>query len=398
VQIDHITFSNTGGAGLVTQTLAKAQMNLGHDVKVMTVIDSDLWSKPFQKPALTLAAAADEYLVSSGSEKTLFSLFRANLETLDGGGIRPGSIIHLHWVSGVLNQNSIQFLMDSGRKVVWTLHDMNPFTGGCHHSHSCQQFFTDCSSCPQAQPAYRRAVSINLRKKQLTKKYSNLRIVSPTSWMLERVTKSSVFRDQDCSEIPNPIDVAFFSQPNKLAARDQLGLSITDFVAVVIAKDLQDPNKNVGFALKALEQVAADVKVPLTLLLIGKNGASYSSSMLKVHWAGELDAVDASKVASAADCLLSSSIAESAGMTIVECAAMGIPAVALENGGTASLVENSVTGFLAKDLDSFATGVMTLATDKVLLKRLGNAAQQMSVRHKPDLISARYVDLYRSIK
>jgi glycosyltransferase involved in cell wall biosynthesis len=239
---------------------------------------------------------------------------------------------------------------------------------------------------------------MNLRKKQLDKKYSNLKIVTPTSWMQQQAKKSWVFRYQDCSEIPNPIDTAFLSQPNKLAARDQLGFSEKDFVSVVMAKDLQDPNKNVGLALKALEQVAVDTQLPLKLLLIGKNGASYSSPTLKVHWAGELDAVEASKVASAADCLLSSSIAESAGMTIVECAAMGIPAVAMENGGTASLIENSVTGVLAKDLESFAAGVMTLATDKVLLKKLGNAAQLMSLRHKPDLIAAKYVDLYSSIE
>ncbi len=397
MQIDHVTFSKTGGAGIVAQTIAKAQVGLGHDVKVLTVVDSDLRSQPLRKPAITLAAAADEWLASSLTEKTLFSPLRSNLESLDVQKIRPDSIIHLHWMTGVLNQQSIRNLLDTGRKVVWTLHDMNPFTGGCHHSHDCTEFLRGCSSCPQARTFFQKVVSVNLSKKQLTKNYPNLRIVSPTSWMSDQAKLSSVLSDQDCSVISNPIDDAFFTQPTSSRFKDKLAIGSNDFVSIVIAKDLKDPNKNLDFILQALERASVSVTRPLTLLLVGRNGGSFTSPLVNVDWLGELTAAQIAEVASTADCLLSASIAESAGMTIIECAAMGVPSIALENGGTASLITDGETGLLARDLESFVRSVLALAQDSSLLTKFGQGAQHKATSHKPDQIANTYIDLYKSM-
>lgn len=397
MQIDHITFSKTGGAGLVAQVLANAQRELGHDVNVLTRVDSDLRSQPLRAPDLTIAAAADEWLASSHSEKTLFSPLRGNLGTLDTRTIRHDSIIHLHWVAGLLNQESFRNLLDSGRKVVWTLHDMNPFTGGCHHSHACKEYTGGCSGCPQAKSVFQKIVSINLTKKKLSKEYPNLRIVSPTSWMGEQAKMSSVFRDQDCSVIGNPINDVFFTEPNRLGARERLGIHSNDFVAVVIAKDLRDPNKNVEFILEAIELASTGSERSLTLLLIGKNGGLYSSPLVNVKWLGEVSAVQMEQIVGAADSVLSASIAESAGMSIIECAAVGVPSIALENGGTASLITHGETGFLAKDMESFVSCILTLAKDNSLLAKFRKAAKQKAISHKPHQIANSYIELYKSI-
>jgi glycosyltransferase involved in cell wall biosynthesis len=240
-------------------------------------------------------------------------------------------------------------------------------------------------------------VSINLSKKHLDKRYPNLRIVSPTSWLSKQAKLSSVFRDQDCSVIPNPIDVAFFTERNSLDPRVKIAIGASDFVSIVIAKDLKDQNKNLGFILKALERASGAVDRPLTLLLVGKNGLSFNSPLVNVRWVGELTAAQIVDEADAADCVLSASIAESAGMTIVECAAMGVPSIALENGGSASLIKNGETGFLAKDFDSFVQIFVSLVKDKQLLATLGRAAKAIASPHKSDQIAKRYIDLYKSM-
>ena len=33
--------------------------------------------------------------------------------------------------------------------IVWTFHDMNPFTGGCHYDEGCGRFVECCGGCPQ---------------------------------------------------------------------------------------------------------------------------------------------------------------------------------------------------------------------------------------------------------
>jgi len=398
VLIDHVTFSKTGGAGIVAQTLANAQKTLGHDVQLHTVIDADLRTDPLRKPELTLAAAADNWLVSSQGEPTLFSPLRANLQTLNMSKIRVDSIVHLHWVTGVLNQHALKNLLESGRKVVWTMHDMNPFTGGCHHSHSCKNFVSDCANCPQARSVFRKKVTINLQKKRLTQRYLNLRIVSPSIWMSNQASISSVFREQERSVVPNAIDDVFFAETNKLEARKKIGIPLTDFVCVVIAKDLSDPNKNIDFVIRALEQVSVSTQRPLALLLIGKNGSSYSSSTISLHSVGELNVRDIPDAACVADVLLSGSIAESAGMTIAECAAMGIPSIALENGGTSSLIRDGVNGLLAQNFESFVSQIVALANDPTKLLLLANSCKQNSDLYSAIRVAKQYVEIYESLR
>lgn len=397
MQIDHITFSKTGGAGIVAETIANAQRELGHGATVLTVVDSDLRSEPLKKLVLTMAAALDQWALSSHKEKTLFSPLRGNLESLDASKISPDSIVHLHWMPGVMNHQSVKSLLDSGRKVVWTIHDMNPFTGGCHHSHACQQFTQDCASCPQSRKAFRGIVSINLQRRALERKYPNLRVVSPTTWMLNQASRSTIFREQQNLLIANPIDDIFFEQTNRLTARNQLGTAVDTFVGAVVAKDLSDPNKNLAIVIRTFEEASVRTSRRLALILIGKNGASYSSKLVDIKWMGEMTSKMISETACAADIFLSVSIAESAGMTIIEGAAMGIPSVALVNGGTSSLIENEKTGILCPDPDSLVASVLDLIENSKRLSELGASAKVFAENHRAKKVATRYIDLYSSL-
>ncbi len=397
MQIDHLTFSNTGGAGVVAKTIAKAQRALGHEVNELNVVESDLRTEPLKKPFLTMAAALDEWVLSSQREKTLFSPMRGNLESLDSSRIGLDSIIHLHWVAGVMIHQSVKALLDSGRKVVWTLHDMNPFTGGCHHSHDCEQFTQGCSSCPQARKGFRGIVSANLQRRALERKYPNLRVVSPTTWMFDQASRSTVFRDQQNLVIANPIDDIFFAQTNRLTARERLGTAVETFVGAVVAKDLSDANKNLASVIRAFEEAALRTSRRLALILIGKNGSPYSSKLVDIKWLGELSSKEISETACAADVFLSGSIAESAGMTIIEGAAMGIPSVALANGGTSSLIENGKTGILCGDSASLVSVLLELIEDSKRLSELGESAKIHAENHRAEKVAARYLELYSSM-
>ena len=104
-----------------------------------------------------------------------------------------------------------------------------------------------------------------------------------------------------------------------------------------------------------------------------------------------------SKTACAADVFLSGSIAESAGMTIIEGAAMGVPSVALANGGTSSLIENEKTGILCRDSASLVTGVLKLIEDSKRLSELGASAKVNAENHLAKKVATRYIELYSSM-
>ncbi|MCB0502451.1 MAG: glycosyl transferase group 1, partial [Bacteroidetes bacterium] len=55
--------------------------------------------------------------------------------------IKAADIIHLHWINlAFLSINSIKQLAVLNKPVVWTLHDMWAFTGGCHYSGDCTNY------------------------------------------------------------------------------------------------------------------------------------------------------------------------------------------------------------------------------------------------------------------
>jgi len=55
-------------------------------------------------------------------------------------------IVHLHWISeGFV---SIDSLSNVDIPIIWTLHDMWAFTGGCHYSNGCTKYQDTCGKCP----------------------------------------------------------------------------------------------------------------------------------------------------------------------------------------------------------------------------------------------------------
>mgnify|MGYP000544407329 CR=1 FL=1 len=51
---------------------------------------------------------------------------------------QQADVIHLHWINqGMLSLKNIEKILASGKPVVWTMHDMWPCTGICHHAREC---------------------------------------------------------------------------------------------------------------------------------------------------------------------------------------------------------------------------------------------------------------------
>ena len=61
---------------------------------------------------------------------------------------KEADVIHLHWVNqGMLSLNGIKKVLDSGKPVVWTMHDAWPATAICHYTHGCHAFKSMCRNC-----------------------------------------------------------------------------------------------------------------------------------------------------------------------------------------------------------------------------------------------------------
>ena len=61
---------------------------------------------------------------------------------------KEADIIHLSWINqGMLSLKGIRKILDSGKPVVWTMHDIWPATGICHITLNCLRYQSACGNC-----------------------------------------------------------------------------------------------------------------------------------------------------------------------------------------------------------------------------------------------------------
>ena len=73
-------------------------------------------------------------------------------------------VVHLHWLGD--NTLPIEQLARIHAPIVWTLHDMWAFTGGCHHAGDCRRYQASCGSCPQLLSAGARDISARVLREK----------------------------------------------------------------------------------------------------------------------------------------------------------------------------------------------------------------------------------------
>ena len=148
------------------------------------------------------------------------------------------------------------------------------------------------------------------------------------------------------------------------------------------------PHKRVEIAVDTL--LALREEHPGLRLVVAGHGYWHDNLAEHVAAAGLVDQVELAGYVTAerrtellreSSVLLVPSLKEGWGLTVMEAAAHGTPAVAFADaGGVAESVVDGVTGLLAQDADDFVAQVGRLLVDHVLRDRLGEAARQRS-RH-----------------
>jgi glycosyltransferase involved in cell wall biosynthesis len=401
MDIEHISFSTSGGAGLVARTLTDAQRKLGQNAILSVLTDSDLRSNPLGRPLQTLATAFDNYVVGNMSAQTIGTFKRRDLDGLNRDSFNSDSTIHLHWAQGVISREKIGGLVTAGQPVVWTMHDMAPFTAFCHHSFNCDQYYDNCGACPQAHKVFQKTVSVQFlaNRSAFSIPRENFCVVAPTEWMADKARKSAAFRAQRVEVVPNPIAEIFFQSQNRVKARGSLGISPEHFVGISIASDLANKNKSIqnvvaGF-FGGLSRSGKNGK----LLLVGANGDYFAKNNPDIIDLGSLTQESLAEFAIGADVNISMSLAESSGLTIQEMGALGVPSVVLSGSGMNFLIDDGRNGVLVEGVESLSTAVSDLASNENLRTALGSRAKiSAGEMASPAIAAKRYLEIYQSLE
>lgn len=311
-------------------------------------------------------------------------------------------IVHLHWIAGGFVK--IETLAKINKPIVWTLHDMWAFSGGCHSDEECGKYMKNCGYCPTLNSNKKKDLSYKiLQRKKKSWENLDLTIVTPSSWLGECAKKSSLFNKTRVEVIPNGIDLNRFRPIDKNIARDVLHLPKDKKLIFFGALTALDDKKK-GFSLlkKALKELFSKGNKNIEIVIFGSFKPKSEENLgFKTHYLGHFyDEISLALLYSAADVMIVPSIQEAFGQTASESLACGTPVVAFGNTGLLDIVDHQKNGYLAKPFDTtdLACGIKwVLEDDKRREQLCRNAREKVINEFDIVKVARRYEDLYEDI-
>lgn len=295
-------------------------------------------------------------------------------------------IVHLHWInSGMLKIEDVEKI---NAKIVWTLHDMWPFSGGWHY---------DEASASSTQKKLDRLIL--KRKKKAYSRLEDITIVGVSRWIQKCAKESSLLYDKNIVNLPNPIDCITFSPSDKVYSRNVWRLPHDKKLILFGAMGAtSDPRKGFDELVQALSKIKDD---NIELVVFGASAPKQELNVgFKVHYMGVLrDDVSLVTLYSAVDVMLVPSRQEAFGQTASEAMACGTPVVAFGHTGLLDIVDHKCNGYLAKPLDTqdLANGIDWILKNENYNDISSNARRKVVESFSNEVVSEQYESLYRKL-
>lgn len=411
-----ITFINKsdslGGAAVVTLRLVEALRAAGADARMLVT------HKGSDKEYVALAAShakikrdflADRLplLLNNGfSRSTLFQIdaARAGVPLYRHPWVTDADAIVLGWINqGVLSLDGIRRLATSGKPLLWTMHDMWPLTGVCHHAYSCRGFERRCGECRllgRCAAAHDLSHSVWERKRRLYEA-ADIRFIAVSRWLAERCKASSLLRNASVEIIPNAFPLSGAPLPTAADKEPRL---------MMVAARLDDPVKGLPLLVKATQRLRALAPQQcrkLHLDLVGELRHAEALNGLAIpytHHGSITDRTALQRLYARAAAVVSPSLFETLPGTLIEGMEMGAVPVAFDSGGQKDIVDNGTTGFLAPrtgDADTDSAAFADTILGALELARLPDTPQRLrrsvASRFSADAVAHRYLSLIQSI-
>lgn len=410
------TYDGNGGAGRACLRLNEALKAEGIDSKIAVFYKfgkdpaiRNLSSSPFARLKALFNIMAERYLAKLFVKalKTPFSLQWFGRSVKNHPLLKEADIIHLHWVNhGFLSPKFLAQLDELEKPVVWTFHDSNAFTGGCHVRYACEHFHRQCGNCPLLRFSGENDISHrNWRRKQKAWSQLNFHIVAPSSWMAASVKQSSLLGLRKTDVIPNTIETGIFKPYVKAEAKKVLKIAPDKFVLMSgFMPSKNDKHKGTAYLLEALHELASRPEVDrhsIELVIFGNRDTENMPSFpFKTTFLGTISKDEhLAKCYSAADAFILPSLEDNLPNTVLESLACATPVVAFNTGGIPDMVKHLENGYLAgyKSAADLADGIewLLLHEDKAALQK--EARRTILTAFSPQVVAHKHIDLYQNL-
>jgi glycosyltransferase involved in cell wall biosynthesis len=321
--------------------------------------------------------------------------------------LRSADIIHLHWINhAFLRPADIAFLAQLNKPVVWTFHDSNAFTGGCHVRYSCDHYQNECGNCPVLKNPGNEDISHSIwMQKQKAYQNLNFNIVAPSKWMAESVTKSKLLATRNIINIPNTLDTKVFRPLPQAEARDKLGISPDKFILMSgFMPSRKDKHKGTSFLIEAIEIFVREYHIErenIELVIFGnRDNKNVPDFPVSTIFMGTISSEEElAWCYNAANVFLAPSLEDNLPYTVLESLSCGTPVVAFATGGIPDMVQHKYNGYLAEYCSSqdLAAGINWVFTHPERDLLGGNARRFIEDNFSENIIAKRHIELYNSL-
>lgn len=413
MRITHLnTYESSGGAARAAGRLHEGLRLLGHDSRLLVAQadsqkDGVVLFAPPAHPAARLGRIVRRYRMAPAARRIAARPAGSNFFSDDRSLYRadvlrqlpPSDVLHLHWVSGFVDYREFFAAVPGGVPLVWTLHDMNPFTGGCHTDAECGKFKAQCGACPQIHSTDPNDLSAQIWKRKQDA-YRSIRpevmqIVTPSRWMAAEVKQSALLGHFPVSVIPYGLDTRRFRPRSRTCARELFGIPADARVVLFVAAWATEKQKGLNFLLEAL---AGMETVPsVHLLVVGRGAPAESLGPRAVVLDCVRDDLLLSQVYSAADVFVAPSLQDNFPNTALEAMACGTPVIAFSVGGLPDIVREGQTGALVPrgDTRALRQAISGLLQNPERRAVYSEASRRTALQeYALEVQAGRYVELY----
>lgn len=408
-----INHSDTlGGAAIVTFRLMQALRQQGVDARmvVYTKTSSEENISKISSRFIRATAFCLERLrlmfANGFNYDNLFKISSGDfaLNVHNHPWVKEADIVCLNWFNqGLMSVNGIRKLHKMGKKIIWTMHDMWAMTGICHHSYECNYFLDKCGNC-QFLAGGGKPTDLSHKLWEQKDRLSRdvpMTFVAVSGWLERRARESSLLRNCAVMTIHNPFPVEnFYTKPTKLLY--SLETKMKPNLILFGAARIDDPIKGLNYTIDALNYIFdnnPEIATTSAIYFFGamKNPELLDNLRFSHRWLGRINDFKIIRyLCGTAKVILSTSLYETLGGTLVEGQAGGAIPVTFGGDGREDVVEHLKTGYIAryKDYKDIAKGILWALESNISRESLHNSVRD---KFSAPVIARKYIDLFSEI-
>lgn len=324
-------------------------------------------------------------------------LFGADLSKIPQ--IADADIIILHWVNSFVSAGTIRKLKKIKKPIIWVMHDMWVFTGGCHYDGECGKYKEVCGACPLLRSSVKTDRTYkNLHQKKTLYAEHKITFIALSEWELECAKNSNALKECKIKKIFNPLNVNVFRPMDRQMLQTKKTNTEKKIILFGASRSFGDDVKGFKYLLEALRCLDKD---KYCAVCFGGNEPKGIQSLVEgfeISYLGQIYEEEELAIwYNIADVFVAPSLQETFCYTVCEALSCGTPVAAFAIGGILDQVNHKENGYLAKvkDAKDLARGIEYCVQNRE--KLAGNAREGVLQKNTYEIIGKEYEELCRSV-